>query len=525
MVVAPLLAGATAFVVSSLQQKVYEAKTTLIVGQSLSAANPGYNELLVSQGLAVTYAAVAETRPILERVIARLDLDGTPKDLSDRVQVDAPRGTSFLTISVQDVVPARAAAIANELGDELISVSASIQGRDTDFQTSIDQDLASTQELIEATQERVQTLTELTSRTPQQASELQALEGRLVSLRATYATLLSVSSGSASNTVTVVEPAETSTIPVAPLPLLSSLFAAVLGLLVVAGVAFLAEQLDDSIKDADAVQEVTGLSNLGTITQMRTDRGRSAIYRMVTLLYPRSSQAEAYRRLRVNLEFASVDAPLQTLLVTSAAPGEGKTVTASNLAVAFAQAGRRVLLVDADLRRPGVDECFSVPNTHGLTTMLHGSAGEPELASQPTEQANLEVVTTGPLPPNPAELMGSQRMQTVLGVLRRSADLVIFDSPPLQAVADAAVLSTFVDGTLLVIDTGRGRRRQVRMARETLARAGANVLGVALNRVAAKESLHYGYYGQSDAGSASQALAQSGSADRSGPGPTASASR
>jgi capsular exopolysaccharide synthesis family protein len=199
----------------------------------------------------------------------------------------------------------------------------------------------------------------------------------------------------------------------------------------------------------------------------------------------------------VNVEFASLDSPVQTLLVTSSAPGEGKSVTASNLAVVFAQAGRSVLLVDADLRWPSIQDLFDLPNVRGLTTLLRGEVTDPADVAQPTEQPNLRVITTGPLPPNPAEQLGSHRMQTVIETLRESADIVIFDSPPLLAVADAAVLSAFADGTLLVIDASRSRRRQVEIASSMLTRAGAKTLGAVLNRVRVTDSFHYaGHYGE-----------------------------
>ena len=157
-------------------------------------------------------------------------------------------------------------------------------------------------------------------------------------------------------------------------------------------------------------------------------------------------------RSRTNIEFSALDKPIQTLLVTSAVPGEGKTVTAANLAVVFAQAGRRVLLVDADLRKPGVHIIFDLPNAHGLTTLLRGADVSLDSVVQATEQENLRVLTTGPLPPNPAELAGSKRMRTVVDLLTGAEDLVIFDSPPLQAVTDAAILGSFLDATLFVID-------------------------------------------------------------------------
>ena len=495
-IVAAVLAGAAGFVASSFQEKVYEAKATLIVGQALSAANPDYSQLLVAQNLAATYATMAGTGPVLESVIKDLALDVSPGDLASRLHVDAPRDTTLLYVTARDSDPARAAAIANAMAEQLIAVSPTIQGREAEFQRSIDQDLQATQALIESTQTRADALIAIEERTPEQETELQALEGRLASLRSTYTTLLSFSSGSATNLLTVVDPAVSPVSPVLPRTLVNTLLAAALALLVVAGVAFVVEQLDDSIKDPDAVEEVAGLSTLGTIVRMQSADGRREMYQLAGLLYPRSSAAEAYRSLRANIEFASVDTPLHTLLVTSAAPGEGKTITASNLAVVIAQAGRTVLLVDADLRKPAVHRVFDLPNTAGLTTILRDENVSLDTLTHVTEQPGLRILTSGPLAPNPAELLGSNRMQGVLGRLRESAELVIFDSPPLHAVTDAAVISSFVDGTLLVIDAGRSRRRVVRVGREALSRAGANVLGVVLNRVPARSHFGYGgYYG------------------------------
>ena len=496
MVVAVLLSAAAAFVVSSLQQKVYEARTTLIVGQALSAANPDYSQLLVAQDLSATYAAIAKTRPILERLVANLKLEVTPEELASKVTVDAPGGSTLLFITAQDTVPSRAAAISDDLAKQLIAASPTIQGREAAFQKSIDEDLAATQDLIDASQARADALVALDERSAEQDAELQTLEARLTSLRATYATLLSFSSGTATNLLTVIEPAEAPTSPVLPRTLLNTLLAAALGLLVVIGIAFLKEQLDDSMKDPEAVEEVTGLSTLGTIAKMKEAGGRNEIYQLASLLYPRSTAAESYRTLRTNVEFASVDVSIRTLLVTSAGPGEGKTVTASNLAVIFAQSGRNVVLVDADLRKPAVHATFALPNARGLSTLLHDGSAVLEAVVQRTDQDNLRVLTTGPLPPNPAELLGSRRMQEVLERLHQSADLIIFDSPPLQMVADAAVLSSLMDATLFVIDAEHSRRRAVRASFEALSRAGATTIGVVLNRVPARAQYGYGgYYG------------------------------
>jgi capsular exopolysaccharide synthesis family protein len=177
-------------------------------------------------------------------------------------------------------------------------------------------------------------------------------------------------------------------------------------------------------------------------------------------------------------------------------PGEGKTVTAANLAVVFAQTGRTVLLVDADLRKPGVHLVFDLRNTHGLTTLLRSDDVSLDAIAQSTEQDNLRILTTGPLPPNPAELLSTQRMRTLFESLKSAADLIIVDGPPLQAVTDSAILSSFLDGTLFVIDAEQSRPRAVRLAREALGKAGANVLGAVLNRVPARAKSDYAdYYG------------------------------
>jgi polysaccharide biosynthesis transport protein len=519
MVVCVVLAAGAAFVISGLLPKTYESKTTLIVGQSLSAVSPDYNQLLVSQRLSTTYASFATRRPILNAVIKQLSLDTTSDQLSQRVHADAPLDSTFLTISAQDVDPDRATAIANTVAEQLIAASPAVQGRQGDFQASIDADLKATQAQIDTTQARAEALTGLPNRTAAQEAALTALQASLVSLRSTYATLLTFSSGNASYLLSVVEPAVPPLGPVSPRPLLNVLLAAVLGLLFAAGVAGVSEYLDDGIKDPDRVQEVAGLSTLGTIARMKGDKDRGEMDRLATLLYPRSGVAEAYRTLRTNIDFSSVDAPIRTLLVTSSLPGEGRTVTASNLAVVFAQAGRRVLLVDADLRKPGIHLVFNLQNSHGLTTLLRSDQVSLDAIAQTSEQENLRILTTGPLPPNPAELTGSQRMRTVLDRLKNDEDLVIFDSPPMQSVTDSAILSSFVDGTLVVIDAEHGRRRAVRLARETLAKAGANVLGAVLNRLPARANADVNDY--SDYYSAATASrTRSAETDRSPEGST-----
>jgi non-specific protein-tyrosine kinase len=399
-----------------------------------------------------------------------------------------------LTITVRDGDSARAAAIANAIADELIAASPALQGRGEELQAAVEEDLAAIRAQIRQTQTEVDQLTNKSDRSTADDARLETLQARLITLRSTYAELLNFSSQSAANLLTVVQPATAPEEPVSPRPLLTALLAAIVGLLIASTIAFVADYLDDSVKTAEEIQSAAGLPTLGTIERMKGYRRRE-MYRLATLLYPHSSAAEAYRTLRANVEFASIDRPLRTLLVSSALPSEGKTVTTANLAMAFAQNDRRVLLVDADLRRPGVHEIFEVSNVKGLTTLLRSDSVKVDAVVKHTENDHLDILTTGPVPPNPAELLGSQRMRKVLADLAAEYELVILDSAPLQVVADAAILSSFLDGMLLVVDATKSRRGSLRESREELTRADATVLGAVINGAKSPaKSDYYDYY-------------------------------
>ncbi len=213
---------------------------------------------------------------------------------------------------------------------------------------------------------------------------------------------------------------------------------------------------------------------------------------------PKSPIAEAYRTLRTNIQYAKVDGELKVLLFTSAGPGEGKSTVAANTAVALAQAGQKVILVDCDLRKPVQHHVFRL-NKKGLTNCLVGESPAIELL-QDTEAPNLRVLTSGPIPPNPAELLGSSRMGLALDALKEIADFVVLDCPPVIAVTDASVLSRKADGVILVLDANAVRPEMAQKAKELLEKAQANILGAILNRaeIEAEHSYYYYYYGHGD---------------------------
>lgn len=221
----------------------------------------------------------------------------------------------------------------------------------------------------------------------------------------------------------------------------------------------------------------------------RTDNRK----RIVTDRMPHSPVAEAYRTLRTNLQYSGVDEPVRTLMVTSAAPREGKSTTINNLAVAYAQADCRVLLLDADMRKPTAHFAFGLSNRFGLSAVLSGRCDLPE-AIQPTHVNHLSVLTAGPTPPNPAEMLASRKMDQLLAELRERFDLVLIDTPPVLAVSDAQIVSTKCEGVLLVVKAGELKRRPALRAKEQLSFVNARLLGVVLNQASGSEAAPYYEY-------------------------------
>lgn len=278
--------------------------------------------------------------------------------------------------------------------------------------------------------------------------------------------------------------------PVAPQPVRNVGLGLAVGLLLGIGAAVLREVLDTSVKSASSLAELTGspvLSSVPVDSRARKDP-------LIVAGSAGSVRAEALRQLRTNLQFVNVDEPARTLVVTSAVPGEGKSTTACNLAIVFAEAGKRVVLVDADLRRPRLAEYLGVDGTVGVTNVLAGQATVDD-ALQEWGTSGVFVLPSGSVPPNPSELLGSRNMASLLESLRGGFDMVIVDTPPLLPVTDGALAATLVDGTVLVFRCGKTSAAQVRSASEALAAVDAKVLGSVLNMTPRKGEAGYAYYG------------------------------
>jgi capsular exopolysaccharide synthesis family protein len=321
---------------------------------------------------------------------------------------------------------------------------------------------------------------------------------------------LSATSGTGGTNVSVSNYGRLPHEPVGPARMRNIVIAFFLALISGIGLAFLLDFLDDTIKSVDDVDRYIHLPALALIPSAATEKPRlrggpaPATLNNTTALAMvgdvRSPIAEAYRHLRTSLLLSSAGTPPKTILVTSSQPSEGKTTTAINTAFMLAQTGAQILIIDCDLRRPRLHAQFNLPNVRGLTNCLSGESDDLDSLIQTYEkQPNLKVLPSGPIPPNPAELLGSEEMRRLLTTLSEKFTHIIVDSPPAISFTDASILSTFVDGVILVVHGGRSSRAVVRRARQQLLDVGANIFGVVLNNVKIESHDYYyagyaGYY-------------------------------
>jgi capsular exopolysaccharide synthesis family protein len=303
---------------------------------------------------------------------------------------------------------------------------------------------------------------------------------------------LEIRSKARARTARVLQRASVPSVPIRPRKARSVAMAAVFALMLAAGCALLQEHLDDRLNSPEDVERVVALPSLGHVPAMASGETR-----LISALPARSQVADAYRGVRSSIGFAATEAPLRRLAITSANKGEGKSVTSANLATAMAAEGRRVILVDADLRRPSVHRILGLPAAPGLSEVLAGMKSVDEVL-QPTGIDNLQAICAGPIPPNPTELLGSAAFDRLLDELESRADVVLFDTPPCLPVIDPVIVAGRVDGVLLVIHAGETRKGAIKHAVELLTRAHARIVGVIFNRVRPDQGGYYYYYYYSD---------------------------
>ncbi len=494
------VAAVSSYYYSLTIKPTYRAQTTLVVGKVVQETTPVYG-YEVPGSLAQAYALLAVQPSILQATAEGINRPDNWQDLFFKITTKSSFNSQLLQIDVVDSDPLVAAQIANELANQLVRQGpvSSRQKEVEEQRAFVASQLTQLKLQIEGAQKSLNTLTSQAALENDAAklndvnTRIAGLQTKIADWQKNYASLVAIQNSSSNLFVSILAPAQPPKSPTSPNIPQNVLLAAIAGAVLAIAVVLLIEYLDDTIKDADDVQRVAGLSTLGVI--MRIASVRKPGDHLVTLKHPRSPISEAYRVLRTNLRFTDLENPSGALLVTSPSPGEGKTTTANNLAITMAQGGRRVILIDCDMRRPTIHAVFGLTNHEGLSTLFLSDAPAPQAVMQSTRMENLKVITSGPIPPNPAEMLDSNRMKTILNDLRSQADLLILDSPPVLAVADASILGARCSGVILVIDAGRTRSDMCRRSLETLYKTGAKVLGVVLNKISSRRaSSYYDYY-------------------------------
>jgi polysaccharide biosynthesis transport protein len=499
LLIAPVIAAGTAYAVSSTMTPMYEAESTAIIEHHMATGVTGdLQSIQAAERRTQTLSQLVTTRSVLEPVIEDLELRRSLTELRDDVSVSPIRETQLVTIAVTDPDPERAAEIADAIASQFATFVQQLQVDSAPAAQSpeiaaileqVDEQIAEVQEQIDELGAGDGPASET------EAEELAELEGVLAQLQGTRTALTDGPDtgdgmGAAGSQVRVVEPAELPTSPVSPRTMLNTALAGFLGLLLGGGIIVGLSWVEDNVATEQDVRALTDRPVIGAVPRIARPGQVEDVHS------GRSISGEIFRGIRTNLQFTVVDRDVKSLVVTSVSAGEGKTTVAANLAIVLAQGGQRVILVEADLRRPQVHNLFNrVRNDRGLSNLLLQSPAVIEDVVQSTSINNLKVVTSGPLPPNPPDLFGSSRMRALVSALEDSADIVIFDSPPI-GISESLLLSNLSDGILFVVRAGKNRTADVARGLESIAQAGIPVLGVVLNGVQRESQATYRLYQQ-----------------------------
>ena len=501
VILAVVVAATASYLASRASRPLYQTKATLLVGQGTQDLNLNSYDLYIGQQLAQTYAELVKREPVLKGVVATLGLKRNWTSLASQVSARAVPNTQLVEIFVVDSDPYRAKVMADAVAEQLILQSPTNPNVLSPEQTQFTKDqLGDLQKKIEdAKAESDRLRQELDA--SNSARQIQNLNGQIALLdqrisdwQNTYSNLLLTQGGTSVAALSILEEATIPNFPISPNTRMNVLLASTLGLVLAVAGAFLVEYLDDTIKSPEDAMRATGLPLLGAIARIE---GENYSEKLIAAKHPLSPTAEAYRVVRTNIQFSSIDRPARTLMITSPNPSEGKSVMIANLAVVMAQSGMKVIVVDTDLRRPVQHRIFGLPNRNGMSDAVIQPHGDINDFLQNTSVQNLRLMSSGSLPPNPAEMLGSERLVRIMEELKAVADIILFDSPPTLVVTDAAILGSRTDGAILVNDSGNTRTAEARRAADELRRVRVNLLGVVLNRIPLGGRGSYYYYNYS----------------------------
>lgn len=496
IILVTIVASLAAYLVSVRMTPVFEASTTILVDVP-SYNTTEYTALMASEQLSQTYSEMMTSNDILTQVKERLGLQIDLEELRGMISVQSITNTQLIEISVECIDPNAAALIANNIVEVFSAEIKEIQSSRYNLsKSSLESQMTEVEEEIASLNNKLQSdITE---------AERDRYETKLAQYQQIYSTLLSsyeeirLSEAQTMTSLVLIEPATVPDEPIKPRVLMNTAIAGLTGFLLATGAIFAGEALDDRLKTPDDIKNYLGLPILGIIDSFPQDDGND----LIAAKHPRSPITEEFRTLRTNVQFASVDKALNSILVTSSEPREGKTAIAVNLGVVFAQSGLKTTMIDCDMRRPAVHARFGLNNNSGLTSFFYRSHSSniEEYYKKPFTNLNLQILTSGSIPPNPSELLTSNRMKGILGQIKKDSEIVIIDSPPVLVVTDAVILSPQVDGVLLVVQPGKTKIPAAKETVDQLKRAKANILGVVIKFVEGKRNRgtgRYGYYTRS----------------------------
>jgi capsular exopolysaccharide synthesis family protein len=492
------IASVSSYIASKKATPLYRTKSTLMVGTAIQNPEASSSELYTGQQLANTYIQMVTREPVLKATVETLGWDINWEQLVPHIYANIVQQTQLIEIYAIYNDPLTAKVLADTVAQELIQLSPSGASQvNQDQMEFIKSQLADLTKKISSAQENLNSLNakmdaaDSASQIQDLQNQINAQEIKISAWQNTYAELLKTIQGGDVNALNVVEEAAIPTVPFSPNIRINVLLAAAIGLVLAVGGIFLIEYLDDTVRAVDDTQSLVNLPTLAKIG-MINDKNHGS--KLVTLEDPHSPEADSFRMLRMNLQSVGNWQSLKTILFTSAEPSVGKSVTVSNLAIVMAQFGLRVILVEADFRKPAIHKLFGIPNNTGLMDLMAKNELVVANCLSNTKIDRLKILTCGNTQVTTLEVLGADRMRTVINGLTSLADVVLFDSPPALMFTDPYLIGKLVNGVVIVSRAGRTRTELLKKVVEDLRMAGINLVGVVLQHRKSSEMYGYSYH-------------------------------
>lgn len=491
LAISAIVAGTVSFIITDRQPPVYQSRATLMIGQTIDNPNPSSGDLYLEQQLATSYANMANRSHVREATMETLNLDWLPQ-----YRVIALPNTQMIEITTIDSNAKRAQAVTQEVANQLILRSPSGNNpEDLERLEFITEQLNILQTQIKDTQTEISDLQTVLGDLDSARdilttqNQISALETKLNSLQSNYASLLATTQQSAINTLNIIEEAEVPNRPVDKNSILTAGMAAAIGLGLAAAGAYFLEFLDKSIKSIEEAAQIIEAPVIGQIPKIsNSDRVWEYVSRE-----PRSPISDSFRSLRTNIEFTKGAKDLKIILVSGPTISEGKSTIASNLARIISQANKKVILVDADLRKSVIQDSLEInENNIGLSNFLSQDIDVDDILI-PLNGEDFYLVPTGHFPPNPTELLASEKLIELFDQLKEKADIIIVDSPPF-IVTDAVILASRTDGIIIVVQLGHTDKNAIKAMMDQLQTIDTPILGIVANQYQNKPSYYTDYY-------------------------------